>query len=202
VAAAILALKTLSAIKEQARIARIGLHATRVAASAATVSAKAARESADTARATAELAETALHLTERADILIDGVTVSTSPAFTGDTVFRIVFKNFGRTRGNRVEISSRLLFVPEIKLIVEDNRPKILAAVLGAGKTLTSAFQFMRECLTEETFERIAQGELVLRFEAEVLYFDVFDKRHHTKCSGTFMPEACGFRVDANQEAD
>jgi hypothetical protein len=104
------------------------------------VSAKAARESADTARGAAELAETALHLTERADILVDGVTVSTYPAFTGDTVFRIVFKNFGKTRGNHVEISSRLLFVPEIKLIVEDNRPKILAAVLGAGKTLTSAF--------------------------------------------------------------
>jgi hypothetical protein len=61
------------------------------------------------------LAEQALHLTERADILLDAVTVSTYPKFTADTVFKVVFKNFGRTRGNRVEINARLLFVPEIE---------------------------------------------------------------------------------------
>jgi hypothetical protein len=156
----------------------------------------------ETATRAAELAEKALLLTERADILIDGVTVSTYPKFTGDTVFRIVFKNFGRTRGSRVEISSRLLFVPEIELVMEDDRPRVLAAVLGAGDTLTSAFQFIRDWVTQRTFESIVRGELVLRFETEVRYFDVFDKPHHTKCSGTFMPENCCFRIDSNQEAD
>jgi hypothetical protein len=157
---------------------------------------------AESAKASAETATQALHLTERADILIEAVTVSSYPEFTGDTVFRVVFKNFGRTRGIRVEIKSRLLFVPEMKLILKDDRPKTLAAVLGPGKTLKSAFQFVRDTLTQETFDMIASGKVALRFEAEIAYFDVFGKPHHTKASGTFMPEHCRFRVDANQEAD
>jgi hypothetical protein len=79
---------------------------------------------------------------------------------------------------------------------------EVSGLVLGAGKTLKAAFQFMGACLNQETFERIVRGELVLRFEAEVRYIDVFDKPHHTKCSGRFKPESCSFRVDANQEAD
>ena len=149
----------------------------------------------------AELAENALHLTERADILVAGVPISTHPEFNGESVIAIVFKNFGRTRGNRVETNVRLLYVPEIELLNGGPRPT-LAAVLGAGDTLTSTFQPMRKCLNKATFGRIIGEDLVLRFEAEVVYFDVFDKRHRTKCSGTFMPNNCSFRIDANQEAD
>jgi hypothetical protein len=160
----------------------------------------ATRGGAETAARAAQLAQDALFLTERADILLDGVTVSTYPEFTGDTVFRVVFKNFGRTRGNRVEISASLSFVPEVTTLVKDDRPRT-SGVLGAGKTSKSAFHLIRDRMTEETFESITQGNLVLRFEAEARYFDVFGAPHHTKCSGTFMPDRCSFRID-HQEAN
>jgi len=146
------------------------------------------------------LAKDALHLTERADILVCRVTMSTHPKFTGDTIIRIIFKNFGRTRANRVQMNGKLLFVPEIEVIQKG--PEIVAAVLGAGATRPIAFQPFRASMTEETLDRIVRETLLLRFEAEVIYFDVFQKRHRTKCSGTFMPDPCIFRLDANQEAD
>jgi hypothetical protein len=60
----------------------------------------------------------------------------------------------------------------------------------------------MVACLTQDTFAKVVNGDLALRFEAEVLYFDVFDKRHRTKSSGAFDPESCSFHLDENQEAD
>lgn len=199
--AAYAAIRTLRAIKEQARIARIGLKATRVATSAATVSAKAARESADTATRAAELAEKTLHLTERADMLINAVPISTYPEFNADSVIHIVFKNFGRTRASRVEVTSQL-FLVGIELAGTDAQPLPVAAAVGPGADLGVSFQPMHKWLNLETFEKICNGEIVLRFEAEAVYFDVFDKRHHTRCSGTFMPEHRAFGIDSNQEAD
>ena len=64
--------------------------------------------SAKAATRSAELAEKALHLTERADVLLHKVGVSTYPEFTANTVFRIVFKNFGTTRGNRLALLAKL----------------------------------------------------------------------------------------------
>jgi hypothetical protein len=55
---------------------------------------------------------------------------------------------------------------------------------------------------TEETFLGVFAGKIPLRFEVEIIYFDVFDNRHYTKASGVFMPEVCAFRIDDNQEAD
>ena len=56
--------------------------------------------------------------------------------------------------------------------------------------------------MKKETYLGICEGTAPLRFETEIAYFDVFDKPHFAKCSGTFAPEICAFRIDANQEAD
>jgi len=60
----------------------------------------------------------------------------------------------------------------------------------------------MDHWMKKETYLGICEGTAPLRFETEIAYFDVFDKPHFAKCSGTFAPEICAFRIDANQEAD
>lgn len=188
-------------IRDQARIARIGLKATRIATSAATVGANAARESADTAARAAALAERALLLTERADVLVDAVPISTYPVFDADSVIKVVYKNFGRTRANRAQATTRLIPVG-VNLVEPDAPSEIFAAIIGAGDTLPISFYPMRSWLNAETFIKIRDGEIARRFTTEIFYFDIFDKGHHTKCSGVFMPGTCSFRIDDDQEAD
>jgi hypothetical protein len=174
------------AMEQQAQYMRDGLALTEISANAAKLA--------------ADTAKRALEVTERADILVQAVPISTYPAFNGESVISIVLKNCGRTRGNRVVVDMGLVFVPEIEQIPAEQ--PIVEAVLGAGDTMPVAFQPPRRCWTKETVGRIIDGGLTLRFEAEVVYFDVFDKRHRTKCSGAFDPGTCSFRIDANQEAD
>jgi hypothetical protein len=193
VVAAGVALKTLRQIKVQARIAHIGLRAARVAASAATASARVAADA-------AEMEKRALHLTERADILIEGLTISTYPRFAPESTVGIKFRNFGRTRGNQIQVKARL-YTPDLG--EDEEMPAIEATtVLGPGNTLTCRFQPMWNSMTGETFHGIINGQMPLRFASEIAYIDVFDPPHRTKCSGTFLPETTSFRIDANQEAD
>jgi hypothetical protein len=193
VVAAYVGLKTLGAIKQQGRIARVGLRASRIAASASTVAAKAAKESADTA-------SRALLLTERADILIEAVPISNHPVFDAASVISIVFKNFGRTRANQVQVRNEL-HITGVALAGPFQKP-LSAAVLAARQTLEPHFHRIGEWLTAETARNILDGKAVLRFEAEVFYIDVFGQPHRTKGSGAFVPQTCSFRIDTNMEAD
>jgi hypothetical protein len=186
-----IALGSLAAIRDQ-------VGSSRVAADAAMASAEAAKASIEIATRSAELAENALHLTERADILVRAVEISTYPALSPESVICIVFKNYGPTRGSRVRITSRLILPDQIG-IEESPLP---SSVLGAGDTLCSGFAPMTRWAPQEMFLGIREGRVPLRFETEAVYFDVFGRRHHTKCSGMFMPIGCSFSHDENQEAD
>jgi hypothetical protein len=145
------------------------------------------------------LAEKALHLTERADLLISGVTISTYPQLGPDSVIAIEVKNYGRTRASRVEMKADLL-IPGNSL--PGGEAPILAAIIGPGGSQPITFGAMHEWMTKELFEEIKSGERHLRFEADIAYFDVFDKRHHSSGKGVFLPQVCTFCIDANQEAD
>ena len=200
VVAGLIALATLRAISYQARIAKISLHQLRRYVSFTARLAKSAKESADTAARHAELAERALHLTERADVLVDQITISTHPEFTPDSVVKIAFKNYGRTRANRIETTAKL-FSPDVA--TEPNEPPPIARrVVGAGDHYPVVFQPLKRCMTEETFVGIDEGAIALRFEAEIVYYDVFDKRHTTRYGGVFDRASCSFLVDQHQYAD
>jgi hypothetical protein len=153
---------------------------------------------AESARASADTATQALHLTERADILVSAAGMHEGPNFHSESIPCITFRNYGRTRGDRVDITCHMI-VPDQTSSAERSIP---SAVLGAGAAQTVSFDKMSCWMKQETFLGICAGETQLRFEAEVTYFDVFGKRHRAKASGIFIPETCGFRMDANQEAD
>jgi hypothetical protein len=186
IVAARIALKTLGAIQRQ------------VAANE--VSADAAKTSADTAARQAELAEKALHLTERADILIDAVSISTYPDFTPESEIKICFKNYGRTRGHDIRANVRL-FVPDMENSATEAAP-LPTTVVGAGDTYICGFQPLRDWLTGETYYGICNGQIPLRFEAQVVYSDVFGRPHSSRYSGVFRWESSSFRMDRDQEAD
>ena len=79
--AAVIALKTLSAIKEQARIARVGLAATRVAANAARSSATAARDSNSLTQDSNNVTRRATDLTQQSIVLTHRPKITVSNVF-------------------------------------------------------------------------------------------------------------------------
>jgi hypothetical protein len=145
------------------------------------------------------LAEEALHLTERADILVESITLSspgTAPnTMSAQTVIKIVFKNFGRTRADEMHLRF-WLGVPGAAPAPE---PPRIPTVLGNGDTHPMPFPRIGECVNEITFRRILAGEIPLQFTGEVTYRDVFGLNHKTVCAGTFRPQPLGFDVDRNE---
>ena len=142
------------------------------------------------------LAEKALLLTERADLLMEGVDISTEPYFGGASIIVLVFKNYGRTRANRVNTNFSLV-VPDSTETASPSHS--VATVVGAGDTLRLPFHPIGEFFTNETLIEIIAGRVEMTFSGAITYVDVFDKAHTTRCSGVFRSSDRSFLVTENQ---
>jgi hypothetical protein len=187
-----IALRTLRAIENQ-------VGSNQQSAEAALRQAVTAEEQTASAIRATELSERTILLTQRADVLVDGFKISTYPKLRNDSVLSLRVKNFGSTRANNVDIIAKI-FNPDAAGPVPMN--PLHSTVLGASDDMACSFQAIGEWTTSDTFRRISEGLVVLRFEAEIRYSDVFGKPHVTKCSGVFRPEICAFVMDADTEAD
>lgn len=148
-------------------------------------------------RRTIKSAERTLLLTERADLMLESIHISPENRLGTDTVIRLVFKNYGRTRANDVQVRFRLV-APGTQ--ASEAPPSPLVAI-AAGKDLYVPFRPLGEHIREEIIARIAAGELQLRFEGYLGYRDVFGLPHRSHSSGTYLPNTGTFRLD-EQQAD
>ncbi len=142
-------------------------------------------------------ARLAVLLTERADVLIAGIGVSTDRALAPETVVTLQFKNYGRTRASRLKLNGWL---------GEANAPPggappydIPAISLGAGDTFPAAFGLLSSSITRESFDAIAQGTALLRFEGTISYEDVFGESHISSFAGTWRTREKCFTVDRSE---
>ncbi len=153
-----------------------------------------ARRAANAAKKSAEFAELATKASERADVLLDAAGLSTGREMTPQSRVVLRFKNYGRTRANQVNFSLRVM-IPE----TPDGKALSLPPTpMGAGDFQTVSFQMFTEWVTKDSFEKIPNGESVMRFAGTVSYRDMFDECHTTRCSGTFHPKVGAFMVDEN----
>ena len=168
---------------------------------AARVSARATRKAADAAVESNLLTERALRLTERADVLIDGVEVSTPGRGAGNqilmpsTTFTLRFKNAGRTRAVRVK-PTFWMGVPDGE---QSGTPACPVTMLGPSDLLRLSFPAISTFVGKDTFPKIVDGGVPFKFEGTLLYEDVFETQHRTECTGTLIPGSCEFRVDRNE---
>jgi hypothetical protein len=149
---------------------------------------------ANAAKKSADTYERTVKLTERADVLLDAAGLDTNDLGAPSRI-RLRFKNFGRTRANKVHFRM-IATIPELG----DYPPNPLPTLpLGPGDTHDVVFMKMSEWLTKETFERILSGATTMRFQGTVTYLDVFEEGHTTACSGTFNPRTLTFGVEENK---
>lgn len=169
IAASVIAIWTLWAIKDQVQIARSDLETTRVVA-------EIAKRSADTATQ-------ALRLTERADVLFENVGIRTDTiGHPEHSVMTMGFRNFGRTRADQVYAGFTMKAPDQEPMTATPFGP----TVTGSGDTLILTFAPLSEYATERTFKRMWEGEICLALEGEVTYHDVFGAPHRTACVASF----------------
>jgi hypothetical protein len=162
----------------------------------------AASNSADAAKASSKTAEKALRLTERADILLEAIEVTGQPRLSGDSAVIAVFRNYGRTRGDRAQATARVFLSGEaLAQDVESPQPTPIR-ILGPGNSMRVGLHRFHDWMSEEGFQAMLDGRATLRFEVEVVYWDVFQDPHRTKCLGAYSIETASFQFDQNQEAD
>jgi hypothetical protein len=158
-----------------------------------------AKGQASAAKNSAATAEKALRLTERADVLLEGASMIYDPLtnkLDGNSRVALRFKNFGRTRANKVIIQADLIFPDDVQM-TRGKAPPSPVIVLGAGGEQSVPFQKFRDALNKTTFEGIANGMIKLRFTASVTYEDVFGSAHSCLYTGTFLPPD-RFNIDEN----
>ncbi len=136
----------------------------------------------------------AVRLTQRADVLVEGVNVSTGhrQPVTGDSCISIQWRNYGPTRANEVRLSASLLFA-ELQVPYESVDTPIIA--LASGDRQPQAFIPLRKCMTNATFKDILDGKTELRFVAKAEYRDVFGSLHHTHNEGIYRREDGTFQI-------
>jgi hypothetical protein len=149
----------------------------------------------DMAERSAVFAQTALKNTERADVLLEsaGIVFSGTRQFDGDARLVLRYKNFGRTRANRVIVKARMI-IPETA--IDAPAHPVPTMVMGAGQEQSVSFQRFREFLRNEDFQRIVLGSTVLRFEGWIVYEDVFGDSYTTRNVGLFDHRTLSFRME------
>jgi hypothetical protein len=179
--AAAIALRTLNAIKEQARIARLGLSATRVAANAA-------KESASTAKR-------ALEITQSADVSVIAITSSDDGRILPGSVIEIVAKNHGRTRAEGVTINNSFS-IGDRTITIPPPPPFFLPAEAVHSMQTGQAFHW----LAEYDFAGIETRKSILSLLVEVRYQDVFGVDQLFKAHAAFLVGR-GFVIAGNESS-
>lgn len=166
----ILALCTLSALRQQIRDGKIV--------------ARAAKQSAVTATKSAESEERVLRLTERADVLIDDMFSTTPGHFNAATRLKFDIKNFGRTRANNVLVRGWITLSE-----VDFERPpasQFAPPVVISPEKMTPVIIRQNPGITAQDIADIEGGRKTAFFALEIIYTDVFGDAHHTRNTGTF----------------
>jgi hypothetical protein len=175
--AAKIALRTLGAIEDQVK-------ANQESAKAALRQANAARHQTRVSVHAARLSEKALLLTERADILVYEMKIAPGPPevkVSGDSTMRIVFKNFGRTRANKLRTTSFI----SVGTVNPDLSPDGSIATLGASDTIQLNFKRLGTGLTAAQIDDINNGALPLVCNFSVQFEDVFERTHSMEGKAT-----------------
>jgi hypothetical protein len=156
------------------------------------------KSAADAATKSANVAESALKLSERADVLLNAAMFKHGTILSGkDARVVLEFKNFGRTRANNLKYTFNLI----IEGVPPTDSSKVPQVTMGAGETQHISSQRLVEFLAEDTAQGIFQDKIPLKFEAEVVYKDVFGDPHRSYYEGTLDCATYTFRVD-KQDAD
>ena len=159
------------------------------------VATKATDKAANAAVKAASLSEQALHLLERADVYLEKIDISPKTLPPGpNTVFTLIYKNFGRSRASRCEAISRI----GIEGAPTKGEPNTVRFEMGANSTANSPFAPIGHFTTEETFRGIVAGTVKLKFASTICYSDVFGKRHGLRSAGTYIYPS-SFFVDLNE---
>lgn len=150
-----------------------------------------------TAKRAAQFAEMALKLSERADVLLSaaGIKLPMTQQFTGGANGVMSFKNYGRTRANNLVFAVSAT-VPKTPTGAPE---RIGPVVLAAGEDYTISFQPFKEWMSQETFTGIMAGAVILRFDGEITYDDVFGQSHITECAGRYDVSSQAFRFEKNR---
>jgi hypothetical protein len=151
------------------------------------------KKAAQAAQKSAGIAEMALTLAERADVLLDAAGLVPNGPPTPDSHVALKFKNFGRTRAKNVR-SSIVIIIPG----VPDSEPSPETFVIGPGGTRLVGFFNFREFLNQETFERIRNGMISLKFSGTITYDDIFGEHYTLECKGILVPKTGAFILGEN----
>ncbi len=144
-------------------------------------------------------ARQALEVSQRADVLIDGIslTFGDSPEFK-DSAVNCRFHNHGNTRAIHC-IISLILEIPGVP--TDPYGHQILPVTIGPGAGQTISSPHFIEFLTKETAQGIVTGVISLNAIAEITYEDVFGDTHWQKAGAEYVARARTFKVTF-QETD
>jgi hypothetical protein len=144
----------------------------------------AATTGANAAKLAAETTERALKLVDRADILVQNVNVTLFDHLLGwNSVITAAFKNYGRTRATHVAVRCYLELTPDADKGVSAVMGEV-PIVLGAGETFTIQLPTLAwigcahstaAWMDDDTLDKINHSQVLLWFNAEISYKDVFD---------------------------
>lgn len=180
VAGTIVALRTLKAIEEQARI--MGQHKVSL------------EQLADTAAKNTATTERILKLSEQAEVMLDRAEIHglTGAGFNDACWLKLTVKNCGRTKAENV--------VGDFKLLVNNNvRDSITnkPTDLGAGQAHDITFpRFKNVVFPTPLFSDVLTGKAEMTFYGVYNYNDLFGGSYTRQCLGTFHPESNTFTID------
>jgi hypothetical protein len=138
----------------------------------------------------------AVRLTQRADVLLDGIGISTHPQALGPlSEIAVVFKNYGTTRASAVRLDVWLNFA-DIQGTPEQDGPIV---VIGPGETQRKRFEALHLSMDQKTADGIVSGEIPLTLIGSATYCDVFGKRHRTLCEGRYRAVEGVFEITSMQ---
>lgn len=136
----------------------------------------------------ANIMDKALKVIEAADVAIESVSLVPAGAINPDSHIGLRLKNVGRTRAENVR-SYIVTTIPGCP----NSEPSPDTFSIAAGGTQLVGFLNFRQFLNEETFRKIENGIISVRFSGKVTYEDRFEDSHVFECRGVLDPKTGTF---------
>lgn len=136
----------------------------------------------------ADIMEKSLKIVEAADVYIENAGLIPRGRITPDSHIGITLKNFGRTRAENVR-SYIITIIPG----VPNSEPLPDTFPMAAGGTQLVGFLKFKQFVNQETFRRIEDGSISVRFSGSVTYNDRFGDSHTFECRGALDPQTGTF---------
>jgi hypothetical protein len=180
------------AMDRQAGYMRDTLSETKAASETAREVAAAAMLSAKAAQSSAAIAERELLATQMAEVVIRGVFLNTRPSITPQAELAAEATNCGRTRADSVSLRIDVS-VSNGKSLPDDTHG--ITFVLGPGDFQRGTV-FLKSLLDESTCADIGRGDITLRYDCKVSYYDILGNEHYFETGGYFVPDRGVFNID------